>query len=132
MHDPAMRVRRFEAERKPAVRIAVEPHAEPFERRDGRRGRRGKAGGNAGIAKPIGGGKRVRRVRFRRVVLAQRRSDSALRPGRRSTFGKRLLRDQHDRSRRKIERRHQSGEPAADDDRHSAEVGADSRHRFFP
>ena len=87
MDDAAAGVRRLQAERQAAGRIAVEHHAVALELDDGGRRRRGDAAGDGRIAEAVAGRQGVGGVQGRPVVLAHGGGDAALGPGRGRSFG---------------------------------------------
>ena len=121
MHDARSSMRGLEPERKAAIVGAVEAHAEPREPQD--RGGRG-AGefvDDRGVAEAVAGGERVGGVQSRAVARAHRGGQTALRPEGRALGAERTLGQHDDRPGRKLERRHQAGDPCADDDDAPAE-----------
>ena len=80
-------------------------------------------------AEPVARGERVGRVQRRAVVGAERCGEAALRPQSRAFGAQRRLGDEDDRARREAKRRHQAGDPGADDRDaavESAQIGAHS------
>ena len=132
MDDAAAGVRRLQAERQAAGRIADEHHAVALQLDDGGGRRRGDAAGDGGIAEAIAGRQRVGGVQGRPVVLAHRGGDAALGPGRRRALGQRYLGQQDDGPRRQPERGHQPGKTAADDDGAAGELGTQGLHARLP
>jgi hypothetical protein len=116
VHDPVAAVRGFQAEPPAAIGPAVEGDAKPCEMLDRRGGRVDDAVRDGFIAQAGACGERIGEVQGRGVVPAHRRGKSALRPQARRFCTKRRLREQQHRLRRHLQRRHQSGRTAADDD----------------
>ena len=116
VHDPVAAVRGFEAEPPAAVRPPVEGDAKSGEMFDRRRGRVDDAARDGFIAKARACGERIGQMQRRVVIPAHRRGKSALRPQARSFRPKRRFRHQQHRFRRHLQRRHQSGGAAANDD----------------
>ena len=132
MDDAAAGVRRLQAERQAAGRIAVEHHAVALELDDGGRRRRGDAAGDGRIAEAVSRRQGVGGVQGRPIVLAHGGGDAALGPGRGRSFGQGHLGQQDDGLRREPERGHQPGKATADDDGAAGEVGTQGLHGGLP
>ena len=120
MGDARAAVRGFQAEREAAVRHAVEADAKAGEIFDRLRGHSDEAIDDRRVAEPVARSHRVEGVQRRTVIRPERRRHSALRPERRALGAERDLREDDDRPRRQLKRRHQSGDARADDDGVSA------------
>jgi hypothetical protein len=125
-------MRGLETEGQSALHIAIEDDAAPLELGDRRRGRRRDARGDRRVGEPIAGGERVGGMQCGRIVLAQRGRDTALCPGAGSALGERRLGEKDHLLRRQVERGHEAGEAAADDDRPAAEIGGELIHHPPP
>ena len=116
MHDPLPAVRGLKPEPPASVRPPVEADTEPCEMFD--RGRRcvDDPARDFLVAKAGAGCDGIGHVQGRVVVLAHRRRKPALRPQAGGLRAERRFRQQHDRLGRQMQRRHQPGGAAADDD----------------
>jgi hypothetical protein len=130
-------VRGFEAEREGAVRFTVEANAEACELFDCPRSGAGETIDNGFVADPIACGYRVGAMQRGHIVRPERRRHPGLRPERRAFGANARFRQDHDRPRRKLERRHETGDARADDngasptserrDAHSASIRSTAR-----
>ncbi len=122
MDDAMPAMRGFEAAFQAAVRGAVERDAVADQVFD-----RCRAAGNNALdhrrdAKPIAGRERIGDMQRDAVVGADASGDAALRENARCVFADRPLAQQHARFRRELQRRHQAGDAAADDQHFAFEI----------
>ena len=125
LDDAAPLVRRLTPEREFAFVGAIEAGAQFEQLFDARRRVAREDLDDCRIADSGARALRIYRMQARRVVLADRRRDAALRPAGRSAFTQRRLAENRHAGAAEFERGHQAGDAGADDDDVAA---ADLRH----
>ncbi len=120
--DAVTAVRRFEAEFQAAVGAAIEGHAEPQQIFDRARPAGDDLFDDWRVAKSVAGCERVLDLQGDAVIRADAGGDAALRENAGRVFADRRLAQQHARLRRELQRRHQPGDAAADDQHLAFEI----------